>query len=348
MSARKKISPLRAVIIGVAGPHLHCQEIKLLARYRPWGLILFSRNCKTPLQVRALVRAVRGVTKNPHMPVFIDQEGGRVARLTAPVWQALPGANVYADLYGKNPKRACKAAALGARIVAHDLVQAGINANCMPVLDIPFGAGDRSLMGRTYGKHSRSVEMLASCVLAGLRAGGVVPVLKHMPGLGRGTCDSHQALPEITASRRALASRDFRPFARFSSFPVAMTAHALYTAYDAIAPATQSGTVVREVIRGHIKFDGLLMTDDLSMKALRGSFGHRAQKSYNAGCDMLLHCNGVLHEMRAVLAQAKPLTAVAARRAARAFSTALPRQALHQPLNPLQARATLARLLGQK
>ena len=304
-----------AAIFGCAGPRLSDQEAAFFREVRPWGFILFRRNVETPEQVRALTMALRETIGEADAPVLIDQEGGRVQRLGPPNWNRYPPGRAYGELAGNDPLMRREIARLGARLMAHDLAAVGVNVDCLPVLDVPEPGAHDIIGDRAYGQTSDEVALLGRAAAEGLIAGGVLPVMKHVPGHGRSHADSHMNLPVVDAPRAALAARDFAPFRVNSDMPMAMTAHVVFSALDPEHPATMSRTVIRQVIRGEIGFDGLLLTDDLSMKALSGDFGDRARGALAAGCDIVLHCNGEMAEMTAVAAGARPLTGVAARRA---------------------------------
>jgi beta-N-acetylhexosaminidase len=307
-----------AAIFGCGGPRLTREEAAFFRETRPWGFILFGRNVETPDQVRALVEALRETVGDAAAPVLIDQEGGRVQRLKAPHWPAYPPGRTYGALAGDDAELS-EIAWLGARLIASDLSGVGINADCAPVLDVP-AAGSHDVIGdRAYGDTPVVVAMLGRAFAEGLMAGGVLPVMKHMPGHGRAHADSHHHLPEVDETRAALA-RDFAPFRANADLPAAMTAHVVYRAIDPDHPATTSKIAIEDVIRRDVGFDGLLMTDDLSMKALSGGFGDRARDALAAGCDVVLHCNGDMSEMQAVAAGAAPLAGKSARRAEAALS----------------------------
>jgi beta-N-acetylhexosaminidase len=261
--------------------------------------------------VRRLIIELRQCCGRGTAPVLIDQEGGRVARLGPPHWQAYPAARAIAALGGD---KAVEAARLGARLIADDLVRLGITINCMPVVDVPAPGADPIIGDRAYGESAKTVDALGDAVCQGLLGGGVLPVLKHIPGHGRAAVDSHLALPRVTAGLDELRDRDFIPF--YSPFTMvwAMTAHILYTAIDENLPATLSPRLIEQVIRGIIGFDGLLVSDDLSMGALPGDLGGRARGALAAGCDVVLHCNGDAAEMMAVADASRPLSADACRR----------------------------------
>ncbi len=325
-----------AAILGCAGPRLSPEETALFRDAQPWGFILFKRNIETPDQVRGLVSALRASVDRPDAPVLIDQEGGRVQRLGPPHWRRYPPGAAYGRLAAHDPLMQAAIARLGARLMAHDLTQLGINVDCVPVLDVPAPDGHEIIGDRAYGDTPEAVSILGRAAAEGLIAGGVLPVIKHIPGHGRARADSHLDLPVVEAGLGDLGERDFAPFRALSDMPMAMTAHVVYTAIDRRAPATTSRHAIRRIIRGAIGFDGLLMSDDLSMKALKGDFADRARAALDAGCDVVLHCNGDMNEMRAVLAGTAPLTGRAKARAAAALAR-LPRAV--EPLDVEAARA---------
>jgi beta-N-acetylhexosaminidase len=304
----------RAVILGCAGEELSSDESRFFSEADPLGFILFRRNCVSPAQIRRLVDALRASIGRPDAPVLIDQEGGRVARLRPPYWRLYPSAGRIAAL--PDPF-AAEAARLGARLIADDLVGIGVTVDCLPVLDIPVDGADQVIGDRAYGGDPERVVRLAGAVCQGLLNGGVLPVLKHIPGHGRARVDSHYACPVVEAEHEALSSTDFAPFGALAGMPWAMTAHIVYRAIDPEAPATFSRTVIGEIIRGEIGFDGVLISDDLSMRALGGDLGKRAARALAAGCDLILHCNGDRDEMEEVVAAASPISAEAAARLAR-------------------------------
>ena len=306
----------RALILGCAGKSLSAAEAAFFRDVRPWGFILFKRNIGTPDEVRALTATLRDCLGSATAPILIDQEGGRVQRMGPPHWPAYPPGGRYGRLNGS----ATAIARLGARLMAHDLADVGINVDCAPVLDVPAPSAHDIIGDRAYGTNPASVAEIGRAVAEGLMAGGVLPVMKHIPGHGRAACDSHLGLPVVEASRAALAAQDFRPFRALADLPMAMSAHVVFTAIDPDCPATQSATVIREVIRSEIGFDGLLMTDDLSMQALTGTFRARAERAFAAGIDLGLHCNGAMDEMRAVAEAAPTLVGRAAERAGAALA----------------------------
>jgi beta-N-acetylhexosaminidase len=246
------------------------------------------------------VAEMKQAAANPEALILIDQEGGRVARLRPPHWPAYPRGADYGRLWSVDPDLAGEAAFLGARLIADDLFTLGINVDCLPVLDVPVPGADSVIGDRAYGQSPTPVMALGRAASMGLLEGGVLPIIKHIPGHGRAMADSHLALPVVTASRVELEGHDFPSFRALGDCALAMTAHVVFTAYDAQAPATTSKTVIDEIIRGHMGFDGLLMCDDLSMKALSGDFGERRDAALVAGCDLVLHCNGEPEEMEAI------------------------------------------------
>jgi beta-N-acetylhexosaminidase len=309
-----------ACIFGCAGLTLSAEERAFFRDVRPWGFILFKRNVDTPEQVRALVDQLRETTGIANAPVLIDQEGGRVQRLGPPHWRRYPPGRAYGDLAVNDPLIRREVTRLGARLLAHDLSALGINVDCVPVLDVPALDGHEIIGDRAYGLTPEEVATLGRAAAEGLIAGGVLPVIKHIPGHGRAKADSHLALPVVEASLAELDARDFAPFMVLSDMPMAMTAHVVYTAIDAKRPATTSRRAIRDVIRGTIGFDGLIMSDDLSMKALSGDFADRTRASLAAGCDVVLHCNGDMVEMTAIAGAVKPLAGKAKARAAAALA----------------------------
>ncbi|MEO8651413.1 MAG: beta-N-acetylhexosaminidase [Hyphomicrobiaceae bacterium] len=331
-----------AFITGLAGPDLLPAERAFLAETRPAGIILFARNCQSHDQIRRLVGDARDAIGSDRALVLIDQEGGRVQRLRPPLGRALPPAASYGALYGADPEDACRAAFLASRQTAADLFALGINTNCAPVLDVPVAGSHNVIGNRAYGATTAQVAALGAAVADGLMAGGVLPVMKHIPGHGRGMADSHHALPLVDTLRDVLQATDFSPFRALAHLPAAMTAHVLYSAIDAQNPATTSPTVIDQIIRKGIGFDGLLMSDDVSMKALSGSVGESATAALAAGCDVVLHCNGVLAEMEAVAASSPGLMGRALARLEAALAVLQRREPFEQHL----AEAAIARVLS--
>jgi beta-N-acetylhexosaminidase len=309
----------RAFITGLAGPVLGMEERAFLRDAEPWGLILFRRNIESPEQVRRLVAEAReGVGRN--LPVLVDQEGGRVQRLGPPHWPVYPPGAAYGRLYDDDPAVALIAARLGARLIAADLVPLGIDVDCMPLADVPVDGADPVIGDRAYGTSPDKVSAIAAALAEGLMEGGVLPVLKHLPGHGRPTADSHEELPVVATDRALLDATDFAAFRPLAQLPLGMTAHVVFTSIDPAAPATTSPTIIGEVIRDSIGFAGALMSDDVSMGALTGTIGERTRSALAAGCDLVLHCNGRLDEMRAVASETPALEGAAARRTAAALA----------------------------
>jgi beta-N-acetylhexosaminidase len=304
-----------AAIFGCSGPVLTAEERAFFQVVRPWGFILFRRNIESPDQVRALTEALRGSIDAPTAPILIDQEGGRVQRLGPPHWRRYPPGRAYGQLAANDPLARREITRLGARLIAHDLTALGINVDCLPVLDVPDPAGHEVIGDRAYAKGPEEVARLGRAAAEGLIAGGVLPVIKHIPGHGRAMADSHLSLPIVEASLAELEARDFAPFRVLSDMPMAMTAHVVYSAIDRRRPATTSRTAIRSIVRGALGFEGLLMTDDLSMKALSGDFVTRTSAALAAGCDIVLHCNGDMAEMKGVAAATRPLAGRARARA---------------------------------
>jgi beta-N-acetylhexosaminidase len=280
---------------------------------------LFKRNIQDKNQVVDLVREALHELGG-EAPVLVDQEGGRVQRLGPPLWPAYPPGAAYGRIYDRDPDAGLAAARLGARLIAADLMELGINIDCLPLADVPVAGADRVIGDRAYGETPGKVAAIAGAVAAGLADGGVLPVLKHIPGHGRANADSHLKLPVVHADRATLEATDFAAFRPLKRLPLAMTAHVVFTAIDPVRPATTSATMIGEVIRGLIGFDGLLMGDDISMGALSGSIAERARASLAAGCDLVLHCNGKMDEMRAVAAEAPELAGETKRRAEAALA----------------------------
>ena len=314
----------RAFITGVSGTEIIPDERAFLREALPWGLILFKRNIQDKPQVARLVADFAEIVGVAHPPVLIDQEGGRVQRLGPPHWPAYPPGAIYSDLYDRSPETGLLAARLGARLIAADLLELGITVDCLPLADVPVKGADQVIGDRAYGTEPGKVAAIAAAIADGLREGGVLPVLKHIPGHGRANADSHERLPVVNADRATLETSDFAAFRPLSGLPLAMTAHVVFSAIDPVRPATTSATMISQVIRGFIGFDGLLMSDDISMGALSGSIAERTRSSLTAGCDVVLHCNGKLEEMQAVASEAPELSGEAGRRAEAALAGRVP------------------------
>jgi len=310
----------KAMITGCAGKTLTEDEVAFLTREKPWGLILFARNIGMPEEIRALTAHFRMLVGCGDAPVFIDQEGGRVQRIREPVTQSYPSGAAIGAVFRSDAEAGKRAARTMSRLHAADLLPLGINADCLPVLDVPVAGAHDVIGDRAYGKDPETVSILGREAAEGLLEGGVLPVIKHIPGHGRAFSDSHKALPVVDAPLDDLRAHDFPPFKALADMPMAMTAHVVYSAIDPERPATTSPRVVEEIIRGEIGFDGLLMSDDVSMHALSGDFGTRTESIFGAGCDVVLHCNGVMEEMLAVAAQTPVLSGKAAERADKALA----------------------------
>ena len=290
---------MQPAIYGMAGETLTADERAFFRDSDPAGYILFARNVASREQVRALTDALRALHGRDDVPILIDQEGGRVARMKPPVWPPFPPGERFARLYAVSPVAAIEAARANAQAIAVTLREVGINVDCLPLLDVRQEGASDIIGDRALGSEPMQVAALGRAVLEGLRAGGVVGVVKHMPGHGRALVDSHKELPVVTASEVELES-DIEPFRTLNWAPMGMTAHVVYTAWDRSRCASLSPTVIGEIIRGRIGFDGLLMSDDLGMHALTGDFGNRASGALAAGCDLALHCSGEMAEMQAI------------------------------------------------
>lgn len=334
----------KAFITGLAGFELTRDERAFLAEHHPAGVILFSRNiCDAP-QVRRLIGDVLAAIGTHRTLVLVDQEGGRVQRIRPPLAHQLPPAASFAALHAVEPEAALGAARTVARLCADDLSALGINCNCAPVLDVPVPGAHDIIGDRAYGDLPERIVALARAVAEGLMDGGVLPVIKHIPGHGRATADSHLELPVVRTALDQLAASDFIPFRHLAHLPAAMTAHVVFTSIDPENPASTSAAVIRDIIRGSIGFDGLLMSDDLSMKALTGALAERTRAVLDAGSDLALHCNGDLAEMRAVAAASPALTGAARARFERALAVAL---APPQAFDRAQAEMTLTYMLSK-
>ena len=307
----------RAFICGCASLALNADELEFLRESDPWGLILFKRNVADRDQLRDLIQSFRDCVGRADAPVLVDQEGGRVQRLAPPHWPAYPAVGLLEKNF--EASRAEAAALLIARLIAHDLSDVGISVDCAPVLDVAEPETHDFIGARIFSRRPERVAAMGRAFVDGLLAGGVAPVVKHMPGHGRARADSHHELPVVHASRAEL-ERDFAPFAKLNGLPMAMSAHVVYSAIDPRRPATTSRIVVEDVMRGAIGFDGLIMSDDVSMKALGGSYDERARAIIEAGLDIVLHCNGDLDQARAVASATPALSGPALRRAEAALA----------------------------
>jgi beta-N-acetylhexosaminidase len=313
-----RVVDFKAFISGCAGLVLGDAERRFFAQTRPCGLILFARNCQTPEQIEALIASFKEAVESDEVLVLIDQEGGRVQRLRPPHWRAMPPARCYGRLYEIDPELGKQAAFAGARLIAQELHPLGINVDCTPVLDVPEKGAHEIIGDRAFSTDPEVVIALGRAVMDGCLAGGVLPVIKHVPGHGRAKADSHLALPRIDVAEADLDAIDFRPFHALRDAPLAMTAHVLLPVYDDRRPASISPVIMGEVIRKRIGLTGLVMSDDLGMKALGGPFAERARLVIEAGCDVALHCGGNLAEMQDVARAVPPLEGLAAERFVRA------------------------------
>lgn len=328
-----------AAIFGVAGLALTEEERVFFREVRPLGFILFQRNCQSVGQMSKLVADLRESVGRPDAPVLIDQEGGRVVRMKPPVWRAVPSAAALGALYERNPARGVEATWLNARLIAHDLTEVGVSVDCAPVLDLRGPDTHAAIGDRSFGASVDTVTALGRAFAEGLLAGGVLPVIKHVPGHGRATVDSHLDTPTVANSVEELGESDFRPFVALSDLACwAMTAHIIYSAIDPVNPATVSPALI-DWVRNELGFDGVIVSDDLSMEALDGDSSARARAVIAAGCDIVLHCNGKLDQMRGVASVAGPLSPAALGRLERA-ARRVPKA------DAFDARAGLDRLNG--
>ena len=333
----------KAFITGVAGTNLSAEERNFIAAERPWGFILFKRNVADPAQVAALTDQLRAAVGEPNAPVLIDQEGGRVQRLSPPHWPLYPPGAAFGSLYDIDAALGLRAALLSARLIGDDLAELGVTVDCLPLADVPVAGADAVIGNRAYGTEPTKVSAIARAVTVGLAQGGILPVLKHIPGHGRATADTHLRLPVVDTAQAELEKTDFAAFRPLVDLPMAMTAHVVFSAYDPAHPATTSATMIETVIRGLIGFQGLLMSDDVSMNALAGSIAERTRAIFAAGCDLVLHCNGKLDEMREVASETPELSGKALIRAERALASRKP----PVPFDRAAARAELDALIDR-
>lgn len=315
---------IQAAIYGCAGLQLTEDERRFFRTHNPFGLILFARNIDHPAQVQALIADFKTSVSHDNPLVLVDQEGGRVARLRPPYWPEYPAAQSIGVAYRKDQEIGIQLARAVGRLIAADLFALGFNVACAPVLDLRFPEGHDVIGTRAYGADVNIVAVLGRAMAAGLSAGGVLPVIKHIPGHGRAAVDTHFELPTVETAEAELTATDFETFKRLNDLPLAMTGHVVFAAIDPDAPATTSNAVIQSVIRGAIGFDGLLMTDDLSMQALAGSMTERVTASLAAGCDVILHCNGDMVEMTEIAAACGALDEDALSRASRAIDSLSP------------------------
>ena len=328
---------VRAVMFGCDGHELTADEVAFFRAVQPWGFILFGRNCGSPEQVRRLTTSMRELLGRENAPILVDQEGGRVQRLRAPNWKARPAAGSFGSISRQNPRAARDLAYDNARVMAAELCDLGINVDCTPCVDVPVEGAHNIIGDRAFANDPWVVASLGQAVIDGMTDSGVLPVIKHIPGHGRARADSHMELPVVDTPREELERTDFTPFRALARAPLGMTAHVVYSAIDPTAPATTSKKVIDEVVRGFIGFDGLLMTDDLTMRALKGTLAERTKASIAAGCDMILHCTRNMDEMREIADAAPVLSGKALERAQRALG------ALSRP-KPFDIAATQSRV----
>jgi beta-N-acetylhexosaminidase len=317
----------KAFITGIAGTTLNADEQAFIAAERPWGFILFRRNIETPEQVARLVDELKRCAGRSDVPVLIDQEGGRVQRLGPPHWPAYPPGALFGQLYDLDPTLGLSAARLSARLIAADLSELGISVDCLPLADVPVAGADAVIGDRAYGTEPGKVAAIARAVAEGLEQGGILPVLKHIPGHGRANADSHLRLPTVDTPLKDLETTDFAAFRPLADLPMAMTAHVVFSALDPVHPATTSATIINQVIRG--------------VNALSGSIAERTRAAFLAGCDTVLHCNGNLAEMREVAAETPELSGKALQRASRALAS----RGAPQPFDKALARAELEAMM---
>jgi beta-N-acetylhexosaminidase len=332
-----------AFITGISGTELSAAEREFIRAARPWGFILFKRNVENPTQVAVLIDQLRDALGRPEAPVLIDQEGGRVQRYGPPHWPTYPAGAVFGRLYDVDPALGSAAARLSARLIADDLLRTGVTVDCLPLADVPVSGADAVIGNRAYGTNPVKVAAIARAVTDGLEQGGILPVLKHIPGHGRATADTHFRLPVVDVARDELEASDFAAFRALADLPMAMTAHVVFSAIDPAHPATTSATMIGQVIRGSIGFQGLLMSDDVSMNALAGSIADRTQAIFSAGCDIALHCNGKLEEMRDVANHSPELSGEPLQRANRALAA----RKAPLPFDRSAARAELDSLIDR-
>ncbi|AZH15684.1 beta-N-acetylhexosaminidase [Brucella melitensis] len=305
----------KAWIAGISGTKLTPDEIAFFRDETPWGFILFARNVESLEQVSELTAHLRDLTGLDQTPVFIDQEGGRVQRLRPPLVPNYPSASEIGAIYARDKEKGLRAAWLHARLHAFDLLKVGVNADCLPVLDVPVEGAHDVIGMRAYSKNPHAVAEMGRAAAEGLLAGGVLPVVKHLPGHGRAFSDTHKELARVSVALNELVAHDFVPFKALNDLPMAMTAHVVFDCIDPERPSTLSPTVINTIIRDVIGFDGLVISDDISMKALSGDLGDITDGIVTAGCDIVLYCSGVMEELVKVAARVPVLDGKAKRRA---------------------------------
>jgi beta-N-acetylhexosaminidase len=314
------MSDINAVIFGASGLELTEAERAFYREANPWGFILFARNISADAeQIKRLVADMRD-SVGRDAPVLIDQEGGRVQRIREPLCPRYPSGRDLGDIWRQDQAKGVRAAWLMSRLHAFDLLKLGINVDCLPVLDVPVEGASDVIGNRAYGKNPEIVTQMGRAAADGLKAGGMLPVMKHMPGHGRAFADSHHDLPVVDTPLDELRAHDFPPFKAMANEVMGMSAHVVLTAVDPDNPATTSRKVIEEIIRGEFGFDGLLLSDDSSMNALKGTLGERARAIASNGVDIVLHCNGAMQEMLDVIAQVKPLAGKTKERADRVLA----------------------------
>ncbi|MEH6547190.1 MAG: beta-N-acetylhexosaminidase [Sneathiella sp.] len=337
MSANK-LCNCKSLILGCAGLQLSDDEVNFYAEHQPYGFILFARNVDTPDQVRRLIQQLRSSVGRPDAPVLIDQEGGRVQRLRSPHWFEAKPFGFFGALYKSDPKLARDVLALTTRLIAADLLSLGVTVDCTPCLDLSLPETAAAIGDRAFASDPAVVTELGALVAEEMIQAGILPVIKHMPGHGRGTVDSHHELPLVTASLGALGETDFAPFKALAHMPWGMTSHIVFDQIDPEYPATQSAKVIEEIIRGEIGFDGLLLTDDLNMNALSGNLADRAARALEAGVDIVLHCSGKILEMQEIA----PVCSVLSEKALSRIETG--NKIFKHPRQPLDPIADFAKL----
>ena len=336
------MTQLSAAIFDSEGPLLTADEKAFFRDVNPYGFILFARHCESPEGVLRLTSELKSLMGRDRLPILIDQEGGRVARLKPPHWPKYPPAKVFADMALHDRDKAHRAVYLNARLIANDLHTLGITVDCAPLADLPIEGAHDIIGDRAFGTKPEQVVFLARAMAMGLMEGGIVPILKHIPGHGRAFSDSHHELPVVNESLKILRATDFVPFKALASLPMAMTAHVMYTAIDDKHMATQSKAAI-DLIRGELGFKGLLMSDDISMKAMEGNLAERAKLSLDAGCDIALHCNATLAEKQEAMKGICTLEGEALERGQRAMAAVKP----PKTFDSVQTRRALDELLTE-
>ena len=336
----------RAFICGLPGTALAEDDRRFLAESQPWGVILFARNVGSADEVRRLCEDVRSVLGRDDAPILVDQEGGRVQRIRPPICRTYPAPAIFGRLYARDPLAGVEAARLGAKLMGLELKSLGISVNCIPMLDVPAPDSESDVIGdRALGGDPDSVGTLGGAQIDGLLDAGLLPVIKHLPGHGRATTDSHKELPRVDAALTDIEMVDIQPFRLWArKAPLGMTAHVVYSAVDDTSPGTFSSAVITKLIRERIGFDGLLMSDDISMGALSGGYGYRTRRALGAGCDVILHCNGERQQMEGIAGAAPELEGEALERADRALAMHRPAAEVDRPALEARFDSLLARM----